>query len=113
MATGHESRFILQTLADVKELEQELDKLSQAWRSGNVQALYQTGIATMIEDYPQVYQTLMVERNRNWLPRIETLIQQPEKKLILVGALHLVGPDGLLEQLKSKGYQVNQYKPTI
>lgn len=113
MATGHESRFILQTLADVKELEQELDKLSQAWRSGNVQALYRTGIATMIEDYPQVYQTLMVERNRNWLPRIETLIQQPEKKLILVGALHLVGPDGLLEQLKSKGYQVNQYKPAI
>lgn len=113
MATGHESRFILQTLADIKELEQELDKLSQAWRTGNVQALYQTGIATMIKDYPQVYQTLMVERNRNWLPRIETLIQQPEEKLILVGALHLVGPDGLLEQLKSKGYQVLQYKLAI
>lgn len=113
MASGHESRFILQTLADVKELEQELDTLSQAWREGNAQALYQTGIATMIEDYPQVYQTLMVERNRNWLPRIETLLQQPEEKFILVGALHLVGPDGLLEQLKSKGYQVLQYKLVI
>lgn len=113
MAKGHESRFILQTLEDIKELESELNKLSQAWRSGDAQALYQTGIATMIQDYPQVYQSLLVERNHNWLPRIETLIQQPEEKLILVGALHLVGPDGLLEQLKSKGYQVVQYKAPI
>ncbi len=109
MAKGNESNFILQTLEDSKNLAPELAKLSQAWRSGDIQALYNTGVATMIEDYPSIYQSLLVERNRNWLPTIETLIQQPEEKLILVGALHLAGPEGLLEQLKKKGYRVQHY----
>ncbi len=67
----------------------------------------------MMEDYPQVYRSLLVERNNNWLPKIERLISQPEQKFILVGALHLVGEDGLLKQLKNKGYQVQQYKGSI
>jgi uncharacterized protein YbaP (TraB family) len=62
-----------------------------------------------MKDYPKVYQSLLVERNNNWLPKIERLIKQPEEKFILVGALHLIGEDGLLQQLKNRGYQVRHY----
>ncbi len=110
MGEGNESAVILQTLDDIKDLPQDLTSLNNAWRSGNSQHLFDTGIKPMMEDYPLVYRSLLVERNNNWLPKIERLIKHPEKKFILVGALHLVGEDGLLEQLKNKGYQVQQYK---
>jgi uncharacterized protein YbaP (TraB family) len=110
MSKGNESALILQTLDDVADLPKDLTLLSQAWRSGDKTTLESVGIKPMIEDYPLVYRSLLVERNNNWLPKIERLISQPESKFILVGALHLAGEDGLLEQLKRKGYQVQQYQ---
>jgi uncharacterized protein YbaP (TraB family) len=109
MSEGNESELILQTLEDLKSLDRDLTIMRNAWRTGNSQDLFETGIKPMMEDYPQVYRSLLVERNNNWLPKIERLIKQPEEKFILVGALHLIGEDGLLEQLKSRGYQVQQY----
>ena len=109
MSEGNESELILQTLEDLKSLDRDLTIMRNAWRTGNSQDLFETGIKPMMEDYPQVYRSLLVERNNNWLPKIERLIKQPEEKFILVGALHLIGEYGLLEQLKSRGYQVQQY----
>lgn len=109
MGTGNESNYILQTLKDIEDLPEDLNDMSTAWKSGDANSLAKTGIEPMMEDYPNIYQSLLVERNNNWMPKVEKLIQHPEEKFILVGALHLVGKDGLLQQLKEKGYQVEQY----
>jgi uncharacterized protein YbaP (TraB family) len=110
MGEGNESDLILQTLEDINDLSEDLTIMGNAWRAGDTENLFITGIKPMMEDYPKVYRSLLVERNNNWLPKIERLIQQPEEKFILVGALHLIGQDGLLQQLKNRGYQVQQYK---
>lgn len=86
ISQGNESDLILQTLNDIKDLPADLDMMTQAWRSGNSKNLFETGIQPMMKDYPQVYQSLLVERNDNWLPKIENLIKHPEEKFILVGA---------------------------
>jgi uncharacterized protein YbaP (TraB family) len=109
MGAGNESNLILQTLTDMKDLPKELNIMRNAWRDGDGEALFETGIKPMLEDYPKIYKSLLVERNNNWMNKIETLIAQPEEKFILVGALHLIGQDGLLQQLRSRGYQVQQY----
>ena len=109
MGAGNESNLILQTLADMKDLPEDLNAMTNAWRAGDDDALFETGIKPMLDDYPKIYQSLLVERNNNWMDKIETLIAQPEEKFILVGALHLIGQDGLLLQLKNRGYQVQQY----
>jgi len=109
MGEGNESNLILQTLADIEDLPKELNAMSNAWRTGDDEALFESGIKPMLDDYPKIYQSLLVERNNNWMDKIEKLIAQPEEKFILVGALHLVGQDGLLQQLKDRGYQVKQY----
>jgi hypothetical protein len=57
---------------------------------------------------PEMYQRLLVERNRNWLPKLEALFNRRGRALVIVGAAHLVGPDGLLQTLKSKGYTIEQ-----
>lgn len=109
MSEGNESALILQTLDDMQNLAAELETISKAWRLGDSKQLYETGIKPMMKDYPQVYQSLLVERNNNWLPTIENLMAEKESKLILVGALHLIGEDGLLEQLRKRGYEVEQF----
>lgn len=109
MGAGNESNLILQTLADMKDLAEDLNAMSNAWRAGDDEALFETGIKPMLEEYPKIYQSLLVERNNNWMDKIEKLIAHPEEKFILVGALHLIGQDGLLQQLKNRGYQVQQY----
>jgi uncharacterized protein YbaP (TraB family) len=109
MGEGNESNLILQTIADMEDLPTEFDAMSEAWRIGDDEALFDHGIKPMLEDYPSIYQNLLVERNNNWMPKIEKLIAQPEDKFILVGALHLIGQDGLLQQLRDRGYQVKQF----
>lgn len=109
MGQGNETALILQTLEDLKNLPNDLDIMNHAWRVGDTQQLFERGIKPMMENYPEVYRSLLVERNYNWLPKIERLMQHPEDKFILVGALHLIGEDGLLHQLEKRGYTVQQY----
>jgi uncharacterized protein YbaP (TraB family) len=51
---------------------------------------------------------LITDRNRNWLPVIEAYQRKPQTRFILVGVGHLVGPDGLIEALKKRGYTVDK-----
>ncbi|MFL9708827.1 TraB/GumN family protein [Aeromonas veronii] len=46
---------------------------------------------------------MLAERNRRWLAKFPTL---PAQSLVVVGALHIYGADGLLEGAKRSGYQV-------
>jgi uncharacterized protein YbaP (TraB family) len=40
------------------------------------------------------------------MPKIEALFDTTKVEFILVGSLHLSGKTGLLEQLKTRGYNV-------
>ena len=51
---------------------------------------------------------LLVDRNRNWLPKIDALFTRPGRAFVVVGAAHIVGPDGLLAMLRTRGYAVEQ-----
>jgi hypothetical protein len=39
---------------------------------------------------------------------IENYLKTPEIEFVLVGAMHLYGPDGILRKMKDKGYKVKQ-----
>lgn len=60
------------------------------------------------KDYPNLYATLIAERNREWLPIIERYLQTPQNELILVGVGHLVGTDGIIDHLRRSGYRINK-----
>jgi uncharacterized protein YbaP (TraB family) len=51
---------------------------------------------------------LTTDRNRRWLPKIVALLGDDQDYLVIVGALHLVGSDGLVELLRRQGYHVVQ-----
>ena len=109
MGEGDEDAFVAQALEDMETVESNLDELIAAWRTGDERTLDRLVVADMRERYPAVYRALLINRNRAWLPRVEALFESPETELVLVGAAHLVGPDGLLAQLTGRGYRVRRW----
>jgi uncharacterized protein len=66
-------------------------------------------LAEGMEEYPKLYRPLTVERNRKWISSIENLLDEQDDYLIVVGTLHLVGDDSVVELLEAKGHRVKQH----
>jgi len=108
MGEGNESQFILLSLGDLEEIATSMEDLIAAWREGDIQALAELFVDDMRVQSEDLYNSLLLERNMNWLPVIEQLFQEDGNEFVLVGAAHLVGQDGLLSLLKDRGYHVEQ-----
>lgn len=107
MSDRLQEEFLQQTLAELDRLGEETEQLVQAWSGGEVEVLEEL-MQKSFEDYPGLYQRLVVERNKNWVLRIEPLLNRPGTTLVVVGALHLVGAESVVELLKKQGYTVKQ-----
>src|SRR4051812_20257915 len=107
MTLEQQDRMLAETLKELATETATVGKLGDAWKTGDVPAIEQIALADLKSD-PAMYQRLLVERNKNWMPKIEALFTRPGRALVVVGAAHLVGPDGLLALLKAKGYTVEQ-----
>lgn len=110
MGSGNENEMILSMIKDMSRMESMMSVIKSAWLTGDENKLAEVSLTEMIRDYPDLYQMLLVKRNNNWMPHIEKMMADKKVEMILVGALHLVGKDGLLQQLRNKGYRVKQYK---
>jgi uncharacterized protein len=107
LPAAQQREFLLYSVEDGARISKEIEKLVGAWRKGDVKtlsALLSEGYAR----YPDLYRPLTVERNRKWLGRIEDLLDDKDDYLVVVGALHLVGSDSVVELLQKKGYKVQQ-----
>jgi uncharacterized protein len=98
---------LLQTMKELDQFETEFEEIMSAWAAGQEKQLNDLLLASF-KEYPDIYEKLILERNRNWLPKIESHLQGGNKTLVVVGAAHLVGHDGVVELLKQKGYSVEQ-----
>lgn len=97
-------------VADPKKGVEESMALHRAWRAGDA-AWLDTGFrGEMARELPATYKLLNVDRNVRWVPQIEARLRAKGTgdTLVVVGALHLVGKDGLVERLRAKGYTVER-----
>ncbi len=108
MGKGKEDEMILQTINEMKELPKLLATLKQAWRQGEPDKLHEYATKDWQADFPETYQQILIQRNQNWLPHIEAMLKTPTTELVLVGALHLSGEQGILKTLEKKGYTIKQ-----
>jgi uncharacterized protein YbaP (TraB family) len=107
MPMEQQDRLLAETLKDLDTEQASMTKLADAWKTGDAPAVERIAL-TDIRHEPQLYQRLIVERNRNWMPKLEALFARRGRALVIVGAGHLVGPDGLIAMLRAKGYTVEQ-----
>lgn len=109
--TPEEQRQMLEeSLDSVAKGGAETRKLHDAWRRGDAEALVTGTIDEMRREYPRLYQAINVERNDAWVPLLEQRLKAPgtDDHLVVVGAMHLLGPDGVVEKLRAKGYTVKR-----
>lgn len=107
MPRRDQEMMLRETLKEMDRLDQGVEQIVQLWLKGDVGSLEEWLLAGMRE-YPEVYAKVIVERNRRWLPQIEKMIAQGENAMVVVGAAHLVGREGVIELLKQLGYTVEQ-----
>ncbi|MEX0963187.1 MAG: TraB/GumN family protein [Pseudohongiellaceae bacterium] len=81
---------------------------SSAWRSGDSSGLSKLFVQEMKTEAPELYDSLLYQRNLRWVPQIDQMLQDSNTEFVLVGAAHLVGEGGLLDLLAQKGYEIEQ-----
>jgi uncharacterized protein YbaP (TraB family) len=99
--------LLMQTLTESATIREVMDDLILAWRSGDIDYLEQT-LLDDVSGYPELYDTIVANRNRLWVDTIDELLEQGEDYLVIVGALHLVGEDGLPQLLQQRGVRIMQ-----
>ena len=57
-------------------------------------------------DFPELYETLVTERNDQWTVELERCSEDGHRYLVVVGALHLVGRDSVVDRLTARGHRV-------
>jgi uncharacterized protein YbaP (TraB family) len=102
-----QDHLLAETLRTIDTEQANMSKLIESWRTGDAPAVERIVLKDLQQE-PQLYQRLLVERNRNWMPKIDALFARRGRAMVVVGAAHLVGPDGLLAMLKAKGYRIEQ-----
>jgi uncharacterized protein YbaP (TraB family) len=104
--------MLIQALADGADMREMMDGMIEAWRNGDVAYLEKNLLADM-QDYPELNQTIVVDRNVNWTNEIEDMLDDEIDYLIVVGTLHLVGEDGVPQLLEARGHEVTQLRQSV
>jgi len=100
--------YMRTTLQELDAGDRETTLVVGAWKRGDTAALEQL-LREGSAESPQLYRLLTTDRNHRWLPKIEALMNDDHDDLVVVGALHLIGRDGLVELLQRDGYRAVQH----
>ena len=107
MPMADQDRLLLESLKELDTEVASVTTLANAWKAGDAATVERVVLQDVKSD-PLLYRRLVVERNQAWLPKIEALFGRPKPAVVVVGAAHLVGPDGILAALRAKGYTLVQ-----
>jgi uncharacterized protein YbaP (TraB family) len=101
---------LMATLGTLDLGEEYLDTLVAEWADGDVRGIGAMMSNPAIFGTQDAYDALLTTRNKNWIPGIKALLDEPGNKLVAVGAGHLAGPDSVIGMLKDEGIKVKVVK---
>lgn len=82
---------------------QNLKDTEELWRKGDYERFANNDLIKEMEQEP----TLVKMRNERWLPKMLNAMNEAPTMFVFGGG-HLVGKDGIIQQLRSRGYKVEQ-----
>lgn len=121
LETAEQQAAILYDMTPIAEQAEALcevfDKPEEAMANARkLNALYAVGdldgmleMTKTEEVNPQFFETLLFNRNADWMKQFPAMMAQ-RPCFIAVGALHLAGERGLVNQLRKAGYTVEEMK---
>lgn len=99
--------MLRETAGELERIDKNVKDIVESWLKGDGERLATLLLAGM-RQYPELQQKLVIERNRRWLEEIAKLVEQGSNAMVVVGAAHLVGQEGVVEMLKARGFSVEQ-----
>jgi uncharacterized protein len=108
LTMAQQRQYLRATLRDLDTEENDAAAIVQAWRRGDSAEL-ESQLRKESGKSPELFHLLTTDRNRQWLPKLTALLAERQDYLVVVGALHLVGNDGVVELLKAQGFKVTQH----
>lgn len=108
METAAQVQMLVDALDQADAGPVAIEALHATWRAGDADRLWTEMAGDMRHKAPELYARINTMRNDAWLPKLEQMLQQDGDILVVVGALHLLGEDGVVEKLAAKGYAVER-----
>ncbi len=99
-------KSLMATLGTLELGEDYLNLLVSEWADGDVKGIGALMSNPAMFGTQETYDALLPTRNKNWIPGIKALLDEPGTKLVAVGAGHLAGPDSVITMLKNEGIKV-------
>lgn len=112
LSPADQAALLDMTLDDTESSAREVDSLTRAWRGGD-EALLAKLLLREYRRFPTLFEPLVNGRNRDWVPQVEALLARPDDTLVVVGALHLVGEQGLIAMLRRRGIELEPVGATL
>ncbi len=95
-------------IKEAGELQVVMEGLIKSWMAGDEAGIDEYIASNMRKEFPELYKKLLTDRNRDWIPHLETLIDSGKRTLVIVGVGHLVGEESVIRLLKSRGYKIKK-----
>ena len=107
LGRSRQEALLRQVLIEIKIIESMFDDMLNAWKTGDAEKL-DSIMKESFTEFPELYDRLIVKRNRRWVSKILNMARQKGDLLVVVGAAHLVGDKSVVDLLRKKGYKVIQ-----
>jgi uncharacterized protein len=100
--------FLREAIDEAEQGPAMIAEMTRAWERGDLDSLERVVVDDTREQYPDVYEALFVRRNNAWMDVLVRELEGSGVDFVAVGAGHLLGEDGLVEQLRARGYTVER-----
>lgn len=95
-----------ETLRQLDEDPELFSRLVRAWLSGDQAAIEALGVTPLRTLSPVLYERVLAGRNRRWVEIVLARLAGSGTTVMVVGAGHLTGPDGVPALLRARGVAV-------
>ena len=107
LSMDEQANYLVASLEEAHDLPKEVNAMVHAWASGDTQ-WFANQLKSEIGRDPVLYDSVLVARNRKWVPKIEALLNDDKNYLVIVGTGHLVGQGSVIALLKKDGIAAAQ-----
>ena len=93
----------------LREMEKKpggFDDLIKAWMTADLDELERIGLTPMKRATPELYRRLVIQRNARWTDILLERLNGSGETVVVVGAAHLIGKDGVPAMLRKRGVAV-------
>ncbi len=102
-----QTEMLLETLKQEVDMQEFVDQMLEEWQTGDMQGL-ESLLMDEFDESPELYDAMLVNRNLNWIQQFQPMLKDKDDYLVVVGAAHMLGKDGVVKLLQDQGFSVEQ-----